>query len=224
MSKILIIDDDESLTANVKKWLEHDHYIVETASTGPDGLHLMSVYQYDVVVLDVNLPKMNGFDVCQKYRQGGGQAPVIMLTGRSELADKETGFGAGIDDYLSKPFHIRELSMRVKALLNRSRTIKKQDILEAGTLVLDRQALSVKRAGQEIKLQRMEFMLLEFFMLNQGHCFSPDALLSRVWSANSEATPESLRTTIRKLRSKIDTEDGPSLIVNVHGIGYKFEP
>jgi len=222
MPKVLIVEDDAGLVGHIKKWLENEMYTVENADNGPAGLDLMRAYDYDVIVLDVNLPRLNGFEVCKEYRNKGGQAPILMLTGRTEMADKVEGFGVGVDDYLTKPFHMKELSMRVAALVKRARTTS-DTVIKLGPLVLDPKGHSLKRDGVDIPLQRMEFMLLEFLMRHKGQMFSADALLSGVWSSESETTAESLRTTIRKLRQKIDIEGLPSFITNVHGVGYKID-
>ncbi len=222
MSKILIVEDDTNMVRHIKKWLESEHYSVEEAESGPAGLDLMRAYNYDVIILDVNLPRLNGFEVCKQYRTAGGQSPILMLTGRTEMADKEAGFTSGVDDFLTKPFHMKELSLRIAALLKRARNIN-EVVLQVGPLRLDPKAHSVKRNGEEIQLQRMEFQLLEFFMRHKGQTFSPEAILSAVWSAESETSTESLRTTIRKLRQKIDPKGSPSFISNVHGVGYKLD-
>ncbi len=222
MAKILLVEDDRNLAITVKDWLEFEHHLVEAVEVGTEALELAQSYEYDLIILDIELPKMNGLEVCQKYRQGGGQAPILMLTGRGSIPDKETGLDAGADDYLTKPFHLKELSARVRALLRRPGQVA-GNTLKAGNLVLDTTSYKVLKDGQEIHLPRMEFALLEFLMRHQGQVFSTEALLDRVWTSDSEKSPETIRTSVKKLRSKIDTDGQPSIIRNVHGVGYKLE-
>jgi OmpR-family two-component system manganese-sensing response regulator len=145
-----------------------------------------------------------------------------MLTNKSTILDKEAGFDVGADDYLTKPFHLKELSARLRALLRRSQTIV-DDVLTAGKLSLDPRARRLTRGGEDVHLARTEFALLEFFMRHRGQVFSTEALLERVWTADSERSSETIRTCIKKLRNKIDIEGEPSLIKNVHGVGYVFD-
>lgn len=222
MAKILLVEDDRNLAGTVQEWLEFEHYLVEWVETGTDALDMMKSYKYDVIVLDLTIPKMDGLEVCKQYRSIGGQSPILMLTGRGTVPDKEVGFDAGADDYLTKPFHLKELSARVRALLRRPSTLS-GEILRAGDIALDTQAHTVTKDGEEIHLPRMEFALLEFLMRHQGQVFSAEALLDRVWTADSDKSPETIRTSVKKLRSKIDSKDQQSLIKNVHGVGYKLD-
>ncbi len=222
MTKILLVEDDQNLLTTIKEWLEFEHHIVEAVDNGLSGLELLGSYKYDLIILDWELPKLSGLELCRAFREKGGQAPVLFLTGRGTIPDKEAGFDAGADDYLTKPFHMKELSARVKALLRRPAAFVDQ-VLKAGNLVLDRSTYQVTRSGEEVYLARMEFALLEFFMRHPNKVFSPEAILERVWSAESDRSPETLRTCLKKLRNKIDTQGQPSMIKNLHGVGYKFE-
>ncbi len=223
MSKLLIVEDDRSLAANVKEWLEFEHHLVEHVENGLSGLELMQAYTYDLIILDMNLPKMDGVNVCREYRSKGGQSPILMLTGRDGISDKEAGFMAGVDDYLTKPFHMKELSMRIRAILKRPRAVS-GDVLKVGDLVLDLVAHEVSRSGDKIHLPRMEFLLLEFLMRHPDQVFSPENLLESVWKSESERTADSIRTSIKKIRQQIDRDGKGSIIKNVHGVGYKLEP
>lgn len=222
MAKLLVVEDDSSLRKNVQGWLEAEHYLVEAVDKGSDALDFLASYKYDLLILDWELPDMTGIDICKQYRGRGGTAPVLFLTGRSSIDDKEAGLETGADDYLTKPFHVRELIARVRALLRRPAGLN-DNILAAGDLLLDSKSFRVTKAGRELRLPRMEFALLEFFMRHQGQVFSSDALLERVWSSESERSPEGLRGCIKKLRDKIDDKNSPSHITNIHGVGYKFE-
>lgn len=222
MAKILLVEDDRNLAGTVREWLEFEHYLVEWVETGTDALDMVKSYKYDVIIMDLTLPKMDGIEVCKQYRQTGGETPILILTGRGTVPDKELGFDAGADDYLTKPFHLKELSARIRALMRRPKDFA-GEVLNAGNIALDIGAHTVTKEGKDIHLPRMEFALLEFLMRHQGQVFSAEALLDRVWTADSDKSPETIRTSVKKLRSKIDTKGQPSLIKNVHGVGYKLE-
>lgn len=222
MAKVLLVEDDRNLLNTIATWLKMESYLVETAENGDDAVDLLRAYSYDVIILDIELPRLSGLEVCKQFRAMGGSSAVLMLTNKSTIVDKETGFGVGADDYLTKPFHLKELSARLKALLRRSQTLL-PDVLRAGTLELDPRSRKLSREGNEIHLPKMEFALLEFFMRYPGQVFSGEALLERVWTSESERSSDTIRSCIKKLRNKIDVDGEPSLIKNVHGVGYKFE-
>jgi DNA-binding response OmpR family regulator len=223
MPKVLVIEDDAGLNRMIREWLVFsERHTVEYAENGMEGLDKLLFTEYDVIVLDWELPGRSGIDVLKEYRASGGKAPVLMLTGRGGILDKESGFDAGADDYLTKPFHMKELSARLRALIRRaggtvSNVIMCRDIgLEPG-------AFKVTRAGKEIQLLPREFALLEFFMRHPDQVFSADTLLSRVWSSDSDATVDAITTCIKRIRKKMDIEGQPSIIKTVHGVGYKME-
>lgn len=221
MPKILIVEDDLQVASSVKDWLLFEKYLVEHVTTGSEALGMMMAYEYDLVILDINLPRLSGLEVCRRYRDGGGACPILMLTGQDAVDDRANGLDAGADDYLTKPFHLKELSARVRALLRRPATLT-SNILKAGNLVLDSAKHSLTVDGVAMHLPRMEFALLEFLMRHPDQIFNASTLLERVWTADSEKSAETIRTTIKKLRNKIDTDGTPSLIQNVHGVGYKL--
>lgn len=191
-------------------------------NSGTEAIERLRFDKYDVLIFDWQLPDLTGIEICKRFRSKGGNTPVLMLTGKSEIADKETGLDAGADDYLTKPFHPRELSARVRALLRRSGDVK-QNVLTCGDIELDPQGFKVTKGGKEITLLPKEFALLEFFLRHPNQVFSPEALLDRVWSAESEASPDTIRVHITKLRGKIETEGQPSPIKTIHRQGYKWE-
>ncbi|MBC7999626.1 MAG: response regulator transcription factor [Leptolyngbya sp.] len=221
MAKILIVEDDKSLVSTIKDWLNFEHHIVEVAETGEDALSLLKITNYDLMILDISLPGINGDDVLRQFRADGGSTPVIMLTGRGELKDKEDGLDAGADDYMTKPFHLRELSARTRAILRRPRALL-ENVLQFKDIQMDSTSFRVYKGEEEVHLARMEFALLEFLIRHKGQVFSPEAILDRVWQTESERSPESLRTLIKKLRRKIDTAGDATLIQNVHGVGYRL--
>lgn len=222
MAKILVVEDDKALRTTIVDTLEFDRHTVESVDSGDDALARLAASDYDLLVLDVHLPVHDGIEICKTYRARGGTSPVLFLTARNTISDKEQGFTAGCDDYLTKPFHVKELSLRTQALLKRGGS-EKTDVLKIRDLELNRQTYSVCREGKDLGLSRMEFALLEFLMRNANQVFSAEAIISRVWPSESERSPDTLRTAIKKLRDKIDKAGEPSLIKNMHGIGYKFE-
>lgn len=221
MAKILIVEDDKSLVSTIKDWLTFEHHIVEVAETGEDALSLLKITNYDLIILDISLPGINGDEALLQFRSDGVITPVIMLTGRDELKDKEDGLDAGADDYMTKPFHLRELSARTRAILRRPRALL-ENVLQFKDIQMDSTSFRVYKGDEEVHLARMEFALLEFLIRHKGQVFSPEAILDRVWQTDSERSPESLRTLIKKLRRKIDSPGGYSLIENVHGVGYRM--
>lgn len=223
MAKILLVEDDSGISATVKDWLEKEFHMIEHTADGRDGLDMLRHYQFDLVILDWNLPGMTGVEICREYRQRGGVIPVIMLTGKADINDKVQGLECGADDYLTKPFDLKELSARVKALLRRPTNVTGNQ-LQAKDLVLDIAARRLTKAGVEVQVGPKEFALMELFMKHPNQVLSTNAILDRVWPSESDATSDSLRTYIKRLRKKID--DGPaesSLIKNLPGQGYRFD-
>lgn len=222
MAKILLVEDDLEVCEVVSDWLVGEHYTIDVVNSGTEAIERLRFDKYDVLIFDWQLPDLTGIEICKRFRSKGGTTPVLMLTGKSEITDKETGLDAGADDYLTKPFHPRELSARVRALLRRSGDLK-QNTLICGEIELDPQGFRVTKNGQEVALLPKEFALLEFFLRHPNQVFSPEALLDRVWSAESEASPDTIRVHITKLRGKIDNEGQPSIIKTLHRQGYKLE-
>lgn len=223
MAKILIVEDDPELSGVLQDWLVSEHHVVDTVDDGTEADQLLRHYAFDLVVLDWDLPGMLGVEVCRQFRSRGGSTPILMLTGKGEIKDKTTGLDAGADDYLTKPFHPDELSARVRALLRRPAPVTATNELKAGDLVLEPGTYRVMRAGKDIRLLPKEFALLEFLMRHPNVVFSAEALIDRVWSSDSDASPDTVRTNIKRLRQKIDTEGQRPMIATVHGVGYKLE-
>ena len=222
MAKILLVEDDQDLVLRITKWLALERYSVEAVLNGRDALELLRNNRYDFIILDWQMPELSGIEVCRYFRANGGITPVLMLTGKSDIADKEAGLDAGADDYLTKPFHPRELCARLRALARRPAQCL-DDELKVGDLILDLYKFQLRRNGVEIDLLPLEFALLEFLMRNPGRVFDSNVLLERVWPVNSEASPEAVRTCIKTLRKKIDPDGKSSIIKTVHGVGYKLE-
>jgi two-component system, OmpR family, phosphate regulon response regulator PhoB len=221
MARILVVEDELELAKLISNWLRRDHHLVEVAHDGTTALHQLSISSYDVVVLDWMLPELSGVEVCKRYRQQGGNAPVIMITAKQNLDDKETGFEAGIDDYVTKPFQLKELAMRVKAVLRRtgSEHHTKFKFLD---VEIDVEHHRVLKDGHEVHLLPKEFRLLEFFFRHPSRVFNADELISSVWEMDSTAHHDTVRGHITRLRRKLDSPGHPSVIETVHGVGYKL--
>jgi DNA-binding response OmpR family regulator len=223
VAKILLVEDDMGLSRMVRDWLTFEHHLVETADNGRDGLDKLQFYQYDLVILDWELPEMTGPEICKEFRSRGGTTPVLMLTGKGTINDKESGYDAGVDDYLTKPFHMKELSLRLKALLRRGGAGLQTDTLKFRDLELEPASHRVTRQGRDLALLPKEFALLEFLMRHPNQVFSAEALLSRVWASETDTTVDAVSTCIKRLRKKVDVEGQTSVIKTVHGVGYKLE-
>jgi two-component system OmpR family response regulator len=223
MAKILVVEDDGVLSERIKDWLVYEHHAVDVVTRGEEAVSRLRFYSYDLLILDRMLPDLDGVEVCKAFRASGGNAPILFLTAKSTIDNKEEGFEAGADDYLTKPFYIRELSARVKALLRRPHETQ-GDVFEVGYLKLDTMRAKVTRAGEVVHLLPKEYALLEFFMRHPSQVFSAEALLERVWPAESDLSPHSIRSYITRLRAKIDLDSEESMLKTVHGLGYKLEP
>lgn len=223
MPQILFVEDDKDLSAVVNEWLTADGYTVEVAHDGLTGWEFLRQYNYDVVILDWNLPGLSGPAMCGRYRAAGGVAPVIMLTAKSQITEKVEGFDSGVDDYLTKPFNLKELSARLRALLRRPQAVVTNTITN-GYLELDVVKRRITKGGVEIHLLPRDFELLEFMMRHLDEVFSSEALLQRIWGSDAEATSDALRTSIKRLRQKLDVgdSDAQSFIENIPRVGYRL--
>lgn len=219
MAKILIVEDDVQLAEIIGRWLTNEHNTVELVADGEDALSHLKLYAYELIILDWQLPGMEGIEILNRYRAAGGKTPILMLTGKRTIEDKMQGLDSGADDYLTKPFHGKELTARVRALLRRPVDLL-DSVLKVGDIELDPQACKVRRAGAELQLLPKEFALMQFFMRHPGQYFSAARLMSEVWPSDSESGTDALTTCIKRLRKKLDPEGAESVIHNVHGMGY----
>ena len=222
MAKILLIEDDDELATRLKEWLEFEHHKVEHTASGVEGKDLLRLCEYELVILDWSLPDMQGIDVLKEFRDHLGATPVLMLTGKDTVNDIEKGLNTGADDYLTKPFDMRELGARIKALLRRHSS-NYDPVLKTKTVELDTRTREVKKNGKPVKLQPQEIALLEFLLRNPNDIFSVDALFSRVWPSDLDASPDTVRVCITRLRNKLDNEGQPSVISTVHRVGYRID-
>ena len=221
MPKILVVDDSEGQSAFLVELLESERYLVDVVRDGEEAIQQLRLIEYDLIILDWQLPKFSGIEVCKEYRSCGGTSPVIILTGKASDADKELGLDSGADDYVTKPYGLKEMSARVRAHLRRS-TSQRGNTLSVLDIVLDVANFTVQKSGIEINLLPKEFALLEFFMRNPDRVFSSDELMRRIWDTDSESSNDALRTTMRRLRQKLGADGDNSIIENVHGVGYRM--
>lgn len=221
--RILVVEDEHRIAAAIKKGLEQESYAVDTAYTGTDGYDLASSESYDVIILDIMLPGMDGLTMCKQLRKIHVHAPILLLTAKGQIQDKVEGLDAGADDYLTKPFSFEELLARVRALSRRPKTTLNSS-LGVGSLTLDQKIYSVTRSGVNIRLSQKEFSLLEYLMRQKGVIVSKDQIIEHVWSYESDILPNTVEVYIRNLRNKIDkpfTKEKP-LIHTIRGFGYKI--
>lgn len=222
MAKILLVEDEHELVGVISDWLSAQNYLVDSLENGREALEQLRFNSYDLIIVDWGLPEVSGIEICRNLRSRGNFTPILMLTGRKQIAEKETGFDSGADDYLTKPFDMRELAARVRSLLRRSNPVA-SNILTVGDLSLEVDNHRVTRGGKEVVLKPQEFAVLEFFMRHPGQVLSADVILNRVWPTDSDTSPENLRFYISKLRGKLDVDGLPSLLKTVHRLGYKLE-
>lgn len=223
MAKILVVEDNTDLSENIRDLLESHQYNVDCAMDGIEALGYLRAYEYDVIVLDWVLPKMTGIEIVKQFRSQGGVTPVIMLTGRRDIEDKESGFDAGADDYLTKPFELRELAVRIKSLIRRAPNASAPtDCLSIGDVVLNKETKLVTKNGKELKLMPKDFAILELFLTYPNKVFSAEALIDRIWSSSTDASPDVVRKHINRIRTQIDSEGQASFIRTVHGVGYSL--
>lgn len=221
MAKILLVEDDPDIRFAVQNCLTRESHTVELVEDGKEALERLERYQYDVILLDIELPILSGVDVCKSFRLAGGKTPVLMLTGKTAVSDKEIGLDSGADDYLTKPFDLRELLARMRALLRRGNLSSSTNLLKIGILELNTATRKINRQGVEVYLLPRDFELLELFMRFPDEIFSADALLDRVWHNDKEVGPDALRSSLRRLRQKLGDTDC-TIIENVPKVGYRL--
>ncbi len=225
MAKVLLVEDDEDLAVTISDMLKDERHTVDTIHNGLEAMEVLKSQTYEVIILDWDLPGKSGISILREYRTAGGGTPVIMLTGKSEMSQKEQGLDSGADDYLTKPFHLKELAARVRSLLRRP-MMTNMGVLTWGALALDPTKFEVSRDGEQLRLLPRDFALLEFLMRHPTQIFSAQVLLDRVWNYDSDATAEGLRVAIRRIRKVIDLNDDleTSMIENISRVGYRMRP
>jgi two-component system, OmpR family, manganese sensing response regulator len=222
LAKILLAEDDVQTCRTVAAWLEGEHYIVEIAYDGVDANERLKLGQFELLILDWDMPQLSGLEVCQQFRKAGGTAPVLMLTGKTRTSEKEQGLDSGADDYLTKPFELRELSARIRALLRRP-AIVVSDVLKCRDLELHVNSREVRKNGKVIEFLPRELAVLEFLLRNANQVFSIEALQTRIWVSDSETSPDALRVYIARIRRKLDDHGDSPIIKTIRGGGYMLD-
>lgn len=219
--KILIVEDEHLIANALKKGLGQEHYTVDLAFDGFEGFDLASSGDYDLILLDLMLPRMDGLEICRQLRQQQIHTPILMLTAKSQIEDKIKGLNSGADDYLAKPFAFEELLARIRALTRRPQS-SATEILSVGDLSLNLSTYEVIRQGKSISLSSKEYSLLECLMRHANKILNKDQLIQHVWSYESDILPNTVEVYIRNLRQKIDLPFKQKLIKTVRGFGYKI--
>lgn len=220
---VLIIEDDPDLNANIKEALEEENYNVDAAFDGQIGFKWLKQKNYSCVILDVNLPYMNGFQICKEFREFNTKTPIIMLTALGELEDKIEGYKLGADDYLTKPFYMKELILRVNSLIKRnplSANNNEQEILVFDDIILNKKQKKITRNKQEIELTFREYQIIEMLMEQQGEVVSKRKMLQEIWNTTADTQSNTIEVYISFLRNKLDKPFGKSTIKTKVGFGY----
>ncbi|GAO30670.1 response regulator transcription factor [Geofilum rubicundum] len=226
MIHILIVEDEISMLKGLQDNLEFEGYQVDTADNGAEGLKKLLANKYHLVLLDVMMPEMSGFDVCKSARTRGIKTPIIMLTAKAEEIDKVLGLEFGADDYITKPFSLRELLARIRAILRRTgieALTEDHQIQKIGRLSVNFAGYTASVDGQEVKLSHKEFEILHYLYAHKNETVDRDNLLDAVWGTDYQPTSRTIDNFILKLRQKIEADSNdPKIILTVHGIGYKL--
>lgn len=226
MAHILIIEDEPAMQLGLKDNFELEGYEVEVVGDGETGLARITGGHHDLVLLDVMLPKLSGFDVCKKARTAGVQTPIVLLTARGEEIDKVLGLELGADDYITKPFGVRELLARVKAILRRSQAAKvpgNEETISIGRLQVNFNTFQTRQDGVDVKLSHKEVEILSYLYKNRNKVVSRYDLLENVWGYEEQITTRTVDNFIARLRQKVeDNPNNPRIILTVHGSGYKM--
>ena len=216
--RLLLVEDEKKAASYIRNGFEQENYAVDVAHDGETGAHLAENFDYDVVILDLMLPKLSGLEVLRRLRQTKSRVPVLVLTAKGALADRVEGLDRGADDYLVKPFAFAELSARVRALLRRGTQVTTE--LQVGDLRIDTAKHTVTRAGRKIELSSKEFALLEFLMRNAGSPVTRTMIIEHVWDIRFDSLTNVVDVYINYLRNKLDRGFSPALIRTVRGVGY----
>ena len=221
--RILVVEDEHKIANSIKKGLEQENFSVDIVFDGESALDMAETEEYDCIVLDLMLPKINGVQVCSQLRKDENHTPIIMLTAKSELEDKIHGLTVGADDYLTKPFAFEELLARIRALLRRPKD-RLEIVLKCDDLELNPATFEVKRLDEQVNLTKKEFALLEYLMRNKGKTVTKDQIISHVWNYDSNILGNTVEQYIGYLRNKIDKPfpNKKQLLQTIRGFGYKL--
>jgi two-component system alkaline phosphatase synthesis response regulator PhoP len=224
MPKILVVEDEDSIRMALEDDLTLEGFQIAGAADGEQGLQMAKENNYDLIVLDIMLPKMSGFDVCKELRKANITTPIIMLTAKSQEIDKILGLELGADDYVTKPFSPRELLARIKAILRRSDRIEQDmDIFNFGEIELNFKTYQAKKDEEPIYLTALEYALLQFFIKHKNEVLSRDQILDEIWGTDVYVTHRTVDTHVANLRRKLEDEpSNPKYFLGVRGVGYRF--
>jgi DNA-binding response OmpR family regulator len=219
--RILLIEDEVKMSGFIKRGLVAERYAVDAARDGRSGLELATTYQYDLIILDLMLPELDGSEVLRKLRRQNSAVPVLILSARDAVQDKVANLELGADDYITKPFAFAELLVRVKALMRRG-PVNRASTVRIGDLELDRLTQQVKRGGRRIELTAKEYALLEYLMTNAGRVLSRNMIIEHVWDQSFDGITNIVDVYIRHLRNKVDSGHDLKLLRTVRGVGYSI--
>lgn len=221
--KVLIIEDDHRIATTIQKGLIQEGFTADTCFNGDDGLDQAGTIDYDVIILDLMLPDISGLDICKSLREQDIHTPILMLTAKTQLADKLIGFKVGADDYLTKPFAFEELLARINSLAKRRHS--NTSVLQLGDLTMNTKTFEVRRNGVDISLTSREFSLLEYFLRHQNQILTKEQIIGYVWDYDSDILPNTVEVYIKKLRQKIDLafSDRIPMLETVRGFGYRLK-
>ncbi|MCX6816854.1 MAG: response regulator transcription factor [Candidatus Beckwithbacteria bacterium] len=221
--RILVVEDEHKIANSIKQGLEQEKYAVDVAYTGTDGFDLASTEDYDMIILDLLLPEINGLEICHRLRQQKIHAPILILTAKGQVSDKVEGLDSGADDYLTKPFAFEELLARIRALIRRPHH-SSGTTLSVEDLNLNALTYEVTRGGKSIQLSSKEFSLLEYLLRHANQILTKDKIISHVWDYDADVLPNTVEVYIGYLRHKIDQPfpKQPNLIHTIRGFGYKL--
>lgn len=220
--KILVIEDEFEMLKSIETFMESENFLVERATDFDSGMEKIAMYEYDCILLDINLPRGNGLKILEEMKKKGIRGNVIIISARDSVDDKISGLDSGADDYLAKPFHLAELSSRIKAVIRRKQQGGKNN-LTLGNLFIDFSARIVEIDGTELKLNRKEFDILSFFVVNTNRLITKETLAEHVWGDNIDMADnfDFVYSQVKNLRKKLKENDANITISNVYGVGYK---
>lgn len=220
--RVLVVDDDKNIRGLLKRALESEHFAVDTAPDGEQGVYLACTNDYDILVVDNRMPKKDGRTVCREVRTSGKHMPILMLSVHVDATEKADLLNAGADDYMGKPFSFGELLARMRALLRRPPVVQHEE-LTIGSVSLNTRSNRVTRNGEEVRLTRKEYMLLEYLMRNPGTVLSRGMIMEHVWDMSADPFSNTIESHILSLRRKLEAPRGPKLIKTVSGRGYLMD-
>jgi len=222
VANILLVEDDDGLIKQIELWLTYESHEVQTATNGRSARQALTSGNFDVIVLDWVLPDASGVDLCQEFRKHGGHTPILMLSGKQSTGEKVCALDAGADDYLAKPFHPKELSARLSALLRRPFALK-PEVIRCGCLELNTKLRKIYSNGEELSMPQREFSLLELFMEHPGYVFTAEELVDQLWSAESDVSPSIVKVYVNKLRNRLADLRASVELSTARGAGYSLK-